>query len=149
MKKVVTIHLAGKLFQIEEDAYLKLEDALCRMRLKDPIRCESLEAIFSENFQNRMELGQKVVTFQMVYEILRDQNLLNFANENSSSERIPYQQLTRNINDKVLGGVCSGMGDYWSIDPVLFRLLFVVLFFGFGVGLLMYIIMWVIIPKSK
>lgn len=149
MKKVVTIHLAGKLFQIEEDAYLKLEDALCRMRLKDPVRCESLETMFSENFQNRMELGQKVVTFQMVYEILRDQNLLNQNQGNNQSERTPYQQLTRNINDKVLGGVCSGMGDYWSIDPVLFRLLFVVLFFGFGVGLLMYIIMWLVIPKSN
>lgn len=149
MKKVVTIHLAGKLFQIEEDAYLKLEDSLCRMRLKDPVRCESLEALFSEIFQNRMELGQKVVTFQMVYEILRDQNLLNQNQGNNQSERTPYQQLTRNINDKVLGGVCSGMGDYWSIDPVLFRLLFVVLFFGFGVGLLMYIIMWLVIPKSN
>lgn len=149
MKKVVTIHLAGKLFQIEEDAYLKLEDALCRMRLKDPVRCESLETMFSENFQNRIELGQKVITFQMVYEILRDQNLLNSNQGNNQSERAPYQQLTRNINDKVLGGVCSGMGDYWNIDPVLFRLLFVVLFFGFGVGLLMYIIMWLVIPKPN
>lgn len=149
MKKVVTIHLAGKLFQIEEDAFLKLEEALCRMRLKDPVRCESLEVMFSENFQNRIELGQKVITFQMVYEILRDQNLLNFNQGNSPSDRTPYQRLTRNLNDKVLGGVCSGMGDYWTIDPILFRLLFVVLFFGFGVGLLMYIIMWIVIPKSK
>ncbi len=149
MKKVVTIHLAGKLFQIEEDAFLRLEDALCRMRLKDPVRCESLEAMFSENFQNRMELGQKVITFQMVYEILRDQNLLNLNQGNSQSERTPYQRLTRNLNDKVLGGVCSGMGNYWTMDPILFRLLFVVLFFGFGVGLLMYIIMWIVIPKSN
>lgn len=149
MKKVVTIHLAGKLFQIEEDAFLKLEEALCKMRLKDPVRCESLEVMFSENFQNRMELGQKVITFQMVYEILRDQNLLNFNQGNIQSERTPYQRLSRNLNDKVLGGVCSGMGDYWTIDPILFRLLFVVLFFGFGVGLLMYIIMWIVIPKSK
>jgi len=149
MKKVVTIHLAGKLFQIEEDAYMKLEDALLRMRLKDPVRCESLEGLFSDYFQSRMELGQKVVTFQMVYEVLRDQNLLNSSQENNQFERTPYQRLTRNVNDKVLGGVCSGMGDYWSIDPVLFRLLFVVLFFGFGVGLLMYIIMWLIIPKSN
>ena len=149
MKKVVTIHLAGKLFQIEEDAFLKLEDTLCRMRLKDPVRCESLEGMFSENFQNRMELGQKVITFQMVYEILRDQHLLNSNEGNSQYEQKPYQRLTRNLNDKVLGGVCSGMGNYWNIDPILFRLLFVVLFFGFGVGLLIYIIMWIIIPTSN
>jgi phage shock protein PspC (stress-responsive transcriptional regulator) len=44
--------------------------------------------------------------------------------------------------------VCSGLGQYWSTDPILLRLLFVVLFFGFGTGLLLYIIMWIVIPKA-
>jgi phage shock protein C len=149
MKKVVTIHLSGKLFPIEEDAYLKLEEVLCCMRLRDPIRCESLETLFSDLFQNRIELGQKVITSQFVYDILRDQNLLNSMAEKRTSEKTGYQRLTRNCDDKVVGGVCSGLGNYWAIDPVLFRILFVVLLLGFGVGVLMYILMWIIIPKSK
>jgi len=148
MKKVVTIHLSGKLFQIEEDAYQKLDRALSQIRVKDPIACEATETKLAELFNNRNELGQKVITFQMVYEILRDQGLLNNGNNGKQEKKEPYQRLYRQTKDKVLGGVCSGLGQYWSTDPILLRLLFVVLFFGFGTGLLLYIIMWIVIPKA-
>jgi phage shock protein PspC (stress-responsive transcriptional regulator) len=148
MKKVVTIHLSGKLFQIEEDAYQKLDRTLSQIRLKDTIGCEATEAKLAELFNNRAELGQKVITFQMVYEILRDQGLLNNGNNGKQEKKEPYQRLYRQTKDKVIGGVCSGLGQYWSTDPILLRLLFVVLFFGFGTGLLLYIIMWIVIPKA-
>jgi phage shock protein PspC (stress-responsive transcriptional regulator) len=145
MKKVVTIHLSGKLFQIEEDAYKKLEEVLYRIRLGEPHNVETIEATLAEQFNNRVELGQKVITFQMVYEILRNQGLLN----NGQQERDEtYDRLYRRTNDKVLGGVCSGLGYYWHTDPILIRLLFIVLFFGFGTGFLIYLIMWIVIPKA-
>jgi phage shock protein C len=116
--------------------------------LKDTIGCEATEAKLAELFNNRAELGQKVITFQMVYEILRDQGLLNNGNNGKQEKKEPYQRLYRQTKDKVIGGVCSGLGQYWSTDPILLRLLFVVLFFGFGTGLLLYIIMWIVIPKA-
>jgi hypothetical protein len=72
MKKVVNIHLSGRIFQIEEDAYYKLDKTLNQLRLKDPAACEATEIKLAEFFQSRVELGQKVITHQMVYEVLRD-----------------------------------------------------------------------------
>ena len=46
----------------------------------------------------------------------------------------------------ILGGVCSGLGEYFEIDPVIFRLLFIAFFFMFGGGIFIYLIAWLIIP---
>ena len=50
--------------------------------------------------------------------------------------------------DKKIFGVCSGIGNYFDIDPTIVRLLFVVAFLGLGMGLLIYIIMAVIMPDK-
>lgn len=52
----------------------------------------------------------------------------------------------RSRHDSVLGGVAGGLGKYFSIDPVLFRILFVALVFAGGGGLLVYIILWIAVP---
>jgi phage shock protein C len=58
------------------------------------------------------------------------------------------KRLYRSTSHRVIGGVAGGLGDYLDIDPVLIRIAFVVaLFFG-GVGLLAYIIAWIIIPEQ-
>jgi phage shock protein PspC (stress-responsive transcriptional regulator) len=136
--------LSGKLFQIEEDAYRKLDEVLSLISSREPQKYETIEAMLAEQFSNRMELGEKVITFQMVYEVLRDKGLNNIQRERDEA----YDRLYRCYDDKVLGGVCSGLGRYWHTDPILIRLLFVVLFFGFGTGFLLYIIMWIVIPKA-
>jgi phage shock protein C len=55
-------------------------------------------------------------------------------------------RLYRSRGGKMIGGVCTGLADYFSIDPVLIRLLFIVLLFFNGVGLLAYIILWIVVP---
>ncbi len=50
--------------------------------------------------------------------------------------------------DKKIFGVCSGLADYFEIDPTVMRLLFVIAFLGFGMGLLIYLIMAVIMPNK-
>lgn len=49
---------------------------------------------------------------------------------------------------KMIFGVCSGLGDYLDVDPTVLRILFVIAVFGFGVGLLAYIVMAVIMPDK-
>ncbi|MCK7539489.1 MAG: PspC domain-containing protein [Marinilabiliales bacterium] len=49
---------------------------------------------------------------------------------------------------RVLGGVCSGLGKYFGMDPVLLRVLWAIAFFVGGAGLLAYIIAWIIIPEE-
>ena len=58
------------------------------------------------------------------------------------------KKLYRNSSDSKIAGVCSGIGDYFDIDPVLIRLLFL---FGFflGGGLIVYIIGWIVIPINN
>ena len=58
------------------------------------------------------------------------------------------RKLYRNTNDKVIAGVCSGIGDYLRLDPVLVRLLMIAFAFAGGAGLAVYIVAWVIVPAS-
>lgn len=58
------------------------------------------------------------------------------------------KRLYRSRSDVVIDGVCSGMGDYFNIDPVLIRLIFVALIFAGGIGVILYIICMFIIPKE-
>lgn len=50
--------------------------------------------------------------------------------------------------DKKLGGVCGGLAEYFSLDPLIVRLVFVALILGWGCGLLLYILLWILAPKN-
>lgn len=53
----------------------------------------------------------------------------------------------RSSTDRIIGGVCGGIAEYFNIDPLLVRLVFAILFFGYGTGLLAYILIWILAPK--
>lgn len=57
-------------------------------------------------------------------------------------------KLVRNLNDKVLGGVCSGLANYFNADPVLIRILMALGFFFYGTTVLLYILLWIILPAA-
>ena len=59
-----------------------------------------------------------------------------------------YKRLYRSTKNKVLGGVCGGLGEYFNIDPVIVRILWILFCLAWGVGILAYIIAWIIIPKN-
>ncbi|MBT3642901.1 PspC domain-containing protein [archaeon] len=51
--------------------------------------------------------------------------------------------------ESVIGGVCAGLGDYFDLDPVLVRLIWVfVTLFSMGLGILAYVLAWIIIPRK-
>jgi phage shock protein PspC (stress-responsive transcriptional regulator) len=58
------------------------------------------------------------------------------------------KRLYRSKTHRVIGGVAGGLGEYLDVDPVLMRVLFVITFFAGGVGILAYIIAWIIIPEQ-
>jgi len=58
------------------------------------------------------------------------------------------KRLHRSSKDRVIAGVCGGLGEYFDLDPVLFRLLFVVVTLIGGSGVLVYIILWLVIPED-
>lgn len=58
------------------------------------------------------------------------------------------KRLYRSKSNEVIGGVCGGLGDYFNIDPVIIRILAVLLAFANGFGILAYIVAWIIIPRK-
>lgn len=56
-------------------------------------------------------------------------------------------RLRRSTDDKVIAGVCGGLGTYFGVDPLFFRLAFVVLAIGGGSGVLLYIVAWLVMPE--
>lgn len=56
------------------------------------------------------------------------------------------KRLYRSRHEKIIGGVCAGVGDYFNIDPTIVRLITVLLFFAKGIGALAYLIAWLIVP---
>ncbi len=58
-------------------------------------------------------------------------------------------RLTKSSTDKVIDGVCGGIAEYFSVDPVIIRLIFVVLLFINGFGILLYLILTIIMPKAE
>ena len=58
------------------------------------------------------------------------------------------RRLTRNTRNAVLGGVAAGIGDYIDMDPVLIRLLFILLCMAGGSGLIIYIVAWLVMPRD-
>jgi phage shock protein PspC (stress-responsive transcriptional regulator) len=58
------------------------------------------------------------------------------------------KRLYRSGNDRILGGVCGGIGEYFGLDPVLVRLGWIIFSIIFGAGILAYLIAWIIIPRN-
>lgn len=59
------------------------------------------------------------------------------------------KRLHRSKKNKIIGGVCGGIGEYFDVDPTIIRLLWILFVFSFGSGILAYIVAWIIIPKRK
>ncbi|MBI2573502.1 PspC domain-containing protein [Candidatus Woesearchaeota archaeon] len=75
----------------------------------------------------------------------------NHSSSNSSSNYSSHvKRLYRNSNDKVLGGVCSGVAEYFSIDPVLVRIVWVLAtLVSMGFGIIAYLVAWIIMPEKQ
>ena len=141
MKKIITVHLSEKMFQIEEDAYTYLNNVLSGQWKK-----LEMEREVAEKLQGKLHSGKNVITFPDVVDALYQ---LGFsASEYQDATEMSQQKRLYRQSDKVLGGVCSGLAEYFEIDTALVRVLFVIAFFLGFIGIWLYIILWIIIPKA-
>ncbi len=58
------------------------------------------------------------------------------------------RRLHRSRNEKIIGGVCGGLAEYFNVDPVLVRAIFVVITLMGGAGLLLYLVLWAVTPLA-
>lgn len=154
MKKVITIHISGLLFHMEEDGFNIMRDSLFRQGKQGD---KATEALLAEKFGALLTPGKQVITVsdvqtilpQLGFRITFEPNTTYAGNAGyTDSQTEQPKRIYRKTDDKVLGGVCSGLGEYWNIDPVILRITFLVLLFGFGAGLLFYLLLWIILPKK-
>lgn len=68
--------------------------------------------------------------------------------EEAREDKSPPRRLYRSDKQRILGGICGGLGEYFGTDPVWFRLGFVVLTVAGGSGILIYLVMWLIVPRA-
>lgn len=167
MKRTVTANISGIVFHIEEDAYRNLETYMKRIREHlaqeeglDEIM-QDIEARIAELFKEATKDHKEVVTEQDVEEVIEtlgqpsDFSEGGEAEEERSEEGTdrtesadPAKRIYRDPDDKVLGGVCSGISAYLGWDPVWLRLIFVLATLLGGTGPVLYIILWVIVPEA-
>jgi phage shock protein PspC (stress-responsive transcriptional regulator) len=142
MKKVISIHLAGKMFQIEEDAYTYLNNVLSGQWKK-----QELEAQIAERLEQKLIGSKTVVTYPDVVDVLYQLGF-SASEYRSATASLREKRLYRQPKDKMIGGVCGGIAEYFEIDPVIVRVLFVIALFLGTMGFWLYIILWIIVPKA-
>lgn len=166
MKKTFTINISGAIFHIEEDAFEKLQSYL--QALKNFFETQNggqeilqdIESRIAELLLEKMTDGQEAVTGEWVDEVMRRMgNPEDFADQGQiENARTATDQkgektkkrLYRDDENRILGGVCSGMSAYFNIDPVFLRILFVLLvFLGVGISAIVYLILWIVVPKAS
>jgi phage shock protein PspC (stress-responsive transcriptional regulator) len=173
MNKTVTINISGIIFHIEEDAYEKLGAYLRTVRSRfseedgrDEIMAD-IESRIAEILNERVGPSKQVVLMADVDHVIslmgepeaisdKESASANPGGEKEEEEihnpgydRLRRSRLYRDTDDKVIGGVCSGLGYYFDIDPIWIRLGFAIIFFAFGTGFLFYLLLMIIIPKAE
>ena len=174
MKKVININFQGRVIPIEESAYDVLKvyvESLRRFFANEEGRDEiinDIEGRIAELFGESLKKGSTCITEEDVNNVINSmgrpedfegeesnmQSQLGGKQDNKNNtyseqeQSNPRGRLYRDSNDKMLGGVCSGMAAYFRVDPTVIRLLFLVLFFGGGSGFLLYLLLWIILPSK-
>jgi phage shock protein PspC (stress-responsive transcriptional regulator) len=178
MKKNISINISGIIFHIEEDGYEALKrylDSINRYFSTFDDSSEimaDIESRIAEIFLSRLNEGKQVITSEDVNSLITTMgNVSDFKaaeeqefghseqqQEEAKSESKQSQSKTyvppfqkrfmRDQKRKVLGGVCAGLANYFNVDAVWIRLLFAFLTLAYGVILIVYAVLWIVIPGS-
>jgi len=160
MKKTFSVNLGNRVYSIDDDAYMRLKEYLDRIEgyFSDQKEREDIindiEMRISELFTERLGDNKQVITLNDVEEVIKvmgDPLEISGAEEQpraAQERRSGPHRIYRDPDDRMIGGVCSGLGAYLGIDPVILRILFI-LFLIFGIGLLVYIILWIAVPEAR
>lgn len=172
MKKIININLSGRVIQIEDSAYEKLQgyiESLRRYFSKEEGRDEiinDIESRIAELLHEKTRKGVSAITDEDVDGVIASMGRPEDFEEESTddarqepassaqqqydySEKKTRRRLYRDSSDKFIGGVCSGIAAYLNVDPAIVRILFAIITFGgFGLGFLIYILLWMILPPK-
>ena len=170
MKKTFNINLGGIVFHIDEDAYDLLDKYLSNLRIhfsKEEGAEEivhDMELRISELFSERLNEKKQVVTLKDVEEIIAQMGKPEEFSDDTTQDTNEYikeekgpKRLFRDPDNKVIGGVCSGIAAYLGWDVTAVRIIFIALALPFILNgslilngvVIAYIIAWIIIPEAN
>jgi phage shock protein PspC (stress-responsive transcriptional regulator) len=171
MKTTITINLGGIVFHIDDDAFEMLHTYLIAVEkqfVNEDERKEvmsdiesRLSELFKEELGERRDVIMKVDVSKVIKimgepEDFKDEEAEKETKTGSGWESRRQKmnskttkRLYRDPDNRILGGVCGGLGSYFNTDPLLFRIIFIVLLFAGSVGFWIYIILWIAIPEAS
>ena len=169
MKKTLSINIGSKVFNIDNDAYELLKKYLDSIKSYfEKIETEEdilmdIETRISEKFSSIKNFSESlnlkdvkniinemgsVDDFKEIYEEYSKKEESEFNESTNKNYKNENRKIYRNLDDKVIAGVASGIANYFNIDPLISRLLFLASLLT-GFGLIIYIICWIGIPGKR
>jgi phage shock protein PspC (stress-responsive transcriptional regulator) len=161
MKITVSINLGGYSFNIDEDAYAELKSYLKNLELhfageeSSSEILSDIETRMAELFRTKLTIYKQVINIEDVRQVISVLGTPEDISDNegpSARDKFSspgYHRMYRDPDHRIIGGVCSGMGAYWDIDPLIIRIIFVALVFAGGIGALVYLILYIVLPEAK
>ncbi len=166
MNKTININLGGFFFHIDEVAYQKLQrylESISKSLSDDPQGkneiIADIEARISELLSEKITDARQVVNESDIDDIIvimgqpedyaEAEQGYNDANYSYKRNSASGKKLFRDGDDKFLGGVASGIAHYLDLDTIWVRLALLALFVFGGFGVLLYIILWILLPEAK
>jgi len=162
MKKTLDINIRGTVFHIDEDAYEKLNKYLNEISRHFKSKkghediINDIENRIVELFQQKLTDKKQVINLSDVEEVIGvmghpsdfDQDSEEEANPSVDTKKKGPKRLFRDIENRTIGGVCSGLGAYFNVDMLWFRIAFIISVFIGGAGALVYLVLWIITPPA-
>jgi phage shock protein PspC (stress-responsive transcriptional regulator) len=161
MKITVSVNLGGYSFNIDEDAYSELKRYLKNLEIHfagEESASEILSDIetrLAELFRARLTGYKQVINIADVNDVISIMgNPEDISDNEGPSPKEKFSKpgahrMYRDLDKRIIGGVCAGMGAYWDIEPWIIRVIFIALALGGGLGVLIYLILYVVLPEAK
>lgn len=161
MKITVSVNLGGYSFNIDEDAYSELKRYLKSLEIHFAGEESSseiladIEARMAELFRTKITNYKQVISLSdvnQVISVLGTPEDLSDNDNRSAGEKFStpgYHRMYRDPDHRLIGGVCAGMGAYWDVEPWIIRTIFIVITLMGGLGILVYLILYIVLPEAK
>ena len=162
MNKTIIININGIVFHIEENAYEVLINYMNEIKKHFGFSADSYEIV--GDIENRLaemftELlatsGKEVIVLADVEAVIAQMGKpgdfeLELDKEETGTGHIRTEKkLFRDTDDRIIGGVCAGIGHYFDVEPRWIRIAAVLLFLFFGTGVFLYLLLWIVMPKAN
>jgi phage shock protein PspC (stress-responsive transcriptional regulator) len=165
MKKTIRINIGGYIFNIDDDAYEKLSQYLDSINKQFVDTNEGKEIIadvesrIAELFQERIGDKKEVINISdidYITEILGKPEDFDDSDEpevepvySETQAKKKTRRIYRDPDNRVLSGLSAGLGAYFGIDPIIVRVIFIIMTLFYGTSVLIYIILWIVTPEAK